>query len=106
MDLADDPEHPKGSWLDRLRYGSFYPDAELVHNLHRLLLFRSSRNTTVYWLNSQARIYIERGGNKYIGFFEEMERLIAELFTLVPESLKDWLQWSGPKVSATTEVAK
>lgn len=83
----------------RFRYGSFYPEMELVHNLHRILVCPDFTETDVHWLNLQARIFVERGNNSLHAFHKPISALIAELFTLVPESLKDNLTWRGPAAS-------
>ena len=80
----------------RFRYGPFYPELELVHNLHRILVFPEFTEYDIHWLNFQARIFIERGDNPVHGFYEPISASIAELFTLVPEALKSKLKWLGP----------
>src|SRR5579862_6587961 len=80
----------------RFRYGPFYPEMELVHNLHRILIYPEFREHDIHWLNSQARIFFKDGNNPVHAFYEHIITLIAELFTLVPESLKVKLTWDGP----------
>lgn len=80
----------------RFRYGSFYPEMELVHNMHRILLLPEFTEHDVHWLNSQARIFVEQGNNPVHGFYEPIRASIAELFALVPEQLKSKLTWTGP----------
>jgi len=80
----------------RFRYGSLYPEMELVHNLPRLLVEPEFTKHDVYWLNSQARIFYVDGNNPVHGFYDSITELILELFTLVPEPLKRKLSWQGP----------
>src|SRR5713101_1264294 len=80
----------------RFRYGSFYPEMELVHNMHRILVLPEFTEHDVHWLNSQARIFVELGNNPVHGFYEAITASISELFTLVPEPLKNKLTWAGP----------
>jgi len=80
----------------RFRYGSFYPEMELVHNMHRILVLPEFTEYDVHWLNSQAKIFVERGDNPVHALHETITALIAELFTLVPEPLKSKLTWTGP----------
>src|SRR6266850_3751811 len=83
----------------RLRYGSFYPETELVHNLPRLLLFPDFTEYDIHWLDCQARIFFERGNNPLHGYHEPITSCISELFDLVPENLKPRLTWTGPPKS-------
>src|SRR2546426_3773861 len=87
----------------RFRYGSFYPEMELVHNMHRILVIPEFTEYDVHWLNSQARIFVERGNNPAHALHETITALISELFTLVPEPLKNKLNWSGPTRRSTGE---
>jgi hypothetical protein len=80
----------------RFRYGSFYPEMELVHNMHRLLVMPEFTEYDVHWLNSQARIFVERGENPVHGFYEPVRACIKQLFALVPDPLRSQLRWSGP----------
>ena len=86
--------HP--AWR-RFRYGSFYAEMELVHNMHRLLVLPEFTEYDVYWLNTQSRIFVKQGNKPVHGLYEEITARIGELFTLVPEPLKHKLTWSGPK---------
>jgi hypothetical protein len=81
----------------RFRYGSFYPELELVHNLHRILIYPEFAEHDIYWMNAQARIFVERGNNPAHALHGPITVLIRELFTLVPEPLRKKLTWSGPK---------
>jgi hypothetical protein len=82
----------------RFRYGSFYPELELVHNLPQLLLIPHFSEHDMRWLNAQARTFVRDGDNPAHAFYEPITACIAELFTLVPEPLKEKLQWQGPKL--------
>ena len=80
----------------RFSYGSFYPEMELVHNMHRILVESDFTQHDIHWLNSQAQIFFKNGNNPVHGFYESIIDDIAELFTLVPESMRDQLIWNGP----------
>jgi len=81
----------------RFRYGSFYPETELVHNMHRILIYPEFTESDIHWLNSQARIFVENGNNPRHGFYASITTLIGELFTLVPEPLKKTLTWDAQR---------
>jgi hypothetical protein len=80
----------------RFTYGSFFPEMELVHNVHRLLVTPEFTEYDIYWLNSQARVFTEHGDNPAHGLHEPVTSCISELFTLVPEPLRSKLSWRGP----------
>jgi hypothetical protein len=80
----------------RFKYGSFYPEMELVHNMQRILVYPEFTEYDIHWLNSQARIFYKGGNNKAHGLYDSILELIRELFTLVPETLKEKLIWDGP----------
>jgi len=80
----------------RFRYGSFYPEMELVHNLPRIFIYPEFTEYDVHWLNSQARIFYRKGNNPIHAFYDSIVDSIRELFTLVPEELKGKLVWEGP----------
>ena len=82
----------------RFTYGPFYPEMELVHNMHRLLVNPQFTESDIHWLNSQARIFFKHGNNPVHAFYESIVDDIAELFSLVPESLREQLIWEGPKI--------
>jgi len=83
------------SW-QRFKYGSFYPETELVHNLPRLLVVPEYTEHDIHWLNYQARIFAKDGNNPVHGFYEPVIANIAELFRRVPEPLRAGLKWGGP----------
>lgn len=85
----------------RATYGSFYLEMELVHNLPDCLMTPEFSEKDVYWLNTQARMFVEGGGNRTHGFYDEITSCISKLIALVPESLKDKLTWRGPMKSNT-----
>jgi hypothetical protein len=84
----------RGLWA-RIRHGHFYAEAELVHNLPRLLVRPEFGEEDVHWLNMQARIYFKRGRNDF-PFREAVCEELEHLFALVPENLQNGLSWKGP----------
>jgi len=89
--LRNIQQHP--AWR-RIAYGAFYPEMELVHNLHRILIIPEFTEYDVHWLNSQARIFVERGKNPAHGCYKPIASKISEVFRLVPEDLRQKLTWS------------
>ena len=85
------------SWWRRLTAPSFFYDAELIHNLPECLVHPEFTKQDVWWMNTQARMYVVNGDSKKCAFYDEFIPLIRELFTLVPDGLRGGLTWSGPK---------
>lgn len=83
----------------RATFGSFYLEMELVHNLPPCLVNAEFSQEDVFWLNTQARMFVEGGGNRIHGFYDDITSCISEVIALVPESLKSNLTWSGPAKS-------
>ncbi|MDB6125919.1 MAG: hypothetical protein JWQ71_4912 [Pedosphaera sp.] len=83
-----------GFW-GRIRFGQFYAEAELVHNLPRLLVCPDFQEGDVHWLNTQARIFLKRGRHDF-SFREAICDEIKQLFKLVPKELQNGLSWEGP----------
>jgi len=82
-------------WWRRIRYGSFYAESELVHNLPRLLLHPDIQERDVHWLNAQARIFVDQGRRDF-PFYPMICDDIRKLFELVPSELRKGLIWNGP----------
>ncbi|ACT11125.1 hypothetical protein [Pectobacterium aroidearum] len=75
---------------------SCYHEAELVHNLAYTILTPGFEDHDIYFLNNQARYYIENCSDEIALNYNEHKRLITELIKAVPCDLKDKLTWAGP----------
>lgn len=75
---------------------SCYYEAELVHNLTYTILTPDFEDHDIYFLNNQARYYIENCSNEISLNYNEHKRLITALIKAVPCDLKDKLIWAGP----------
>lgn len=89
------------SALQRMKLGAFYDEVELVHNLPRCLTVSEMTEYDVYWLNTQARMFVERGGNKAHGFYDDIVACLTELVAMVPPHLKHLMTWQGPEMKKT-----
>jgi hypothetical protein len=83
-----------GFWR-RIRYGRFYAETELVHNLPRILVSPEVEIYDVHWLNTQARMYVSKGRRDFPFYIAICERL-KKLFAMVPVELRGELLWKGP----------
>jgi len=83
------------TFIRRIRDGTFYPELELVHNLPRLLVVPEFQEFDVHWLNTQARIFFDRGRKDYPCRAAILDELKA-LFAILPDTYRSQLRWSGP----------
>ncbi|MEQ1964826.1 hypothetical protein ABLB69_17005 [Xenorhabdus khoisanae] len=51
----------------------------------------------IYFLNNQARYYLENANSKMCANYQFHKERIKMLFDLVPDEMKKQLQWSGPE---------
>ncbi|MEF9678454.1 zinc ABC transporter substrate-binding protein [Pectobacterium aroidearum] len=84
-------QHKKSSDL------SCYYEAELVHNLVYTILTPDFEDHDIYFLNNQARYYIENCSDDISIVYSGQKELISSLFEMVPQEMKSKLQWEGPK---------
>ena len=71
-----------------------YQLCELSHNLYVSILEPDFGSHDIWFLNWQARRFSDTV--KDAACYKELLRLIAELFSLVPEGLRGELEWQGP----------
>ena len=75
---------------------SCYYEAELLHNIVGSLREPNFCNWDIYFLNNQAKYYIENADEKICPNYTSHKKNIKNLFNLVPDSRKKELSWSGP----------
>ncbi|WP_437215262.1 zinc ABC transporter substrate-binding protein [Pectobacterium sp. LFLA-215] len=76
---------------------SCYHEAELVHNLAYTILTPDFEDHDIYFLNNQARYYIENCSDDISIAYSGQKELISSLFEMVPQEMKSKLLWEGPK---------
>ncbi|MGJ0626388.1 hypothetical protein [Xenorhabdus bovienii] len=76
---------------------SCYFEAELLHSV--VLSIREEDITTydIFFLNNHARFYLDNADEKKCANYNSHEDDIKALFSIVPEHLKEKLEWSGPE---------
>ena len=87
------------TWRNRWliwKYGNFLPELELVHNLHHLLVNPDFEVYDIYWLNTQAKQFVQNC-SKERNYYHLVCNDIKELIALVPDNLKAELRWQGPE---------
>ncbi len=75
---------------------SCYLEAELVHNLTITILDKNFSEHDIWFLNSQAKYYVEKCNENISPNYIQHLIYIKELFNIVPDALKSKLTWAGP----------
>jgi hypothetical protein len=83
-------------WWQRARRHALYVEAEFLHNLYVTILEPEFLNHDIWFLNHQARWFLTHADPRHTATYHHHRGLIGELFTLVPERLRDDLEWPGP----------
>ncbi len=76
---------------------SSYELAELTHNLYETVADEDFRDHDIWFLNHQARSFYDQNNEQTCYSYSTMVNYIQELFKIVPEELRDKLDWEGPK---------
>jgi hypothetical protein len=87
------------SFWRRLLYGAYFAELEIVHNAGRCIARPEFTKADVYWLNSQARLYINQG-RKDFPFYGTVCGLLNQLVRLVPPELRTELTWEEAEVKS------
>ena len=74
-----------------------YEIAEFVHNLCVTILEEEFTSHDIWFLNSQARSFIESNCDEDTPHHSLMAYYIQELFKVVPEDKRQELKWPGPE---------
>lgn len=85
--------------LDKKEKGrdmSCYFEAELVHNLTLTLLISEFTEHDIWFLNHQAKYYVEQCNDDISPNYNQHIDYIRRLFKIVPDELKSKLIWVGP----------
>ena len=75
---------------------AIHEEAEYVHELPNLILEWEYTSGDVSFLDTHARIYLERADPQLCLNYNIHRGFIRDLFALVPQELQGELQWSGP----------
>lgn len=76
---------------------SCYYEAELLHNVVMFIANKEMTSNDIYFLNNQARFYLEKTNNEECANYYSHQDDIKKLFSIVPEHLKNKLEWNGPQ---------
>ncbi|MBG2802985.1 hypothetical protein NA898_15880 [Proteus cibi] len=76
---------------------SCYYEAELLHNVVISIIEEEITSNDIYFLNNQAKFYLEKANKRECTNYFSHQDDIKKLFSIVPEHLKDKLEWDGPE---------
>jgi hypothetical protein len=93
-----------GAWR-RARDRSCYLLAELVHNLYVSMFSPDFGDHDIWFLNHQAKWFVEKASPASCYLYEIICDLLADLFREVPPDLRPRLEWSGPVRSKPIETS-
>lgn len=85
--------------LDKVEKGrdmSCLFEAELIHNITHTLLTPDFMEHDIWFLNNQAKYYIEECNDDISPNYNQQIEYIKLLFGLVPDELSSKLNWKGP----------
>jgi hypothetical protein len=83
-------------WWQTARRQALYEEAEFLHNLYVTILEPEFVDHDIWFLNHQARWFLTHADPGHAANYYHHRGLIRELFALVPEPLRDKLEWTGP----------
>ncbi|GKX53886.1 hypothetical protein [Budvicia aquatica] len=81
---------------------SCYLEAELLHDVVKSLPYEEITEHDVDFLNGHARYYLENASEKVCDNYMSHKRNIIKLFDLVPEKLKNKLEWHPSQLDENT----
>ena len=81
----------------QLGFRCTYEVAQFVHNLYETILVEEFARHDIWFLNVQARAFIERNDEKTCYSYPIFAYYVQELFKIVPDELREQLEWDGPE---------
>lgn len=82
----------------RARDKSVYYESQLIHEFYLLLKNDDFNDLDIWFLNRNARWYYDDCSEKKSFLYEHQLKIISSLFSLVPEKMRDKLEWHGPEI--------
>lgn len=73
-----------------------YEVAQFVHNLYVSILDAEWVFHDIWFLNVQARSFVERNSDQTAHQYSLFVACVRELFSLVPDEWRPLLEWTGP----------
>ncbi|UTN95540.1 hypothetical protein [Serratia plymuthica] len=80
----------------RIKDRSCFYESQLIHSFYILLASEDFNESDMWFLNHHARSYYEECDSSKSMLYNAQVKSISKLFLLVPENLKDTLEWRGP----------
>lgn len=92
------------SFLRKIRDRSAIYETELIHGFYYLLSHEEFEMSDIRFLNSHCRYYYENCNSKISMLYNHHLKSFSELFAIVPENLKDQLEWTGPDIGVNSST--
>jgi hypothetical protein len=83
----------------KARDRSVYYESQLIHDFYVLLKNDEFNDEDIWFLNNNARWYYEDCSEKKSFLYEHQLKRISIIFSLVPESMREKLEWTGPVIN-------
>ncbi|PHM32925.1 hypothetical protein Xsze_03677 [Xenorhabdus szentirmaii DSM 16338] len=72
-------------------------EAELLHGIVLSLTEEEMTKHDIFFLNNQARLYLDNADEIKFRNYSSHKNDIKTLFSIVPEHLREKLEWNGPE---------
>ncbi|TKY80345.1 hypothetical protein EDI29_21570 [Pectobacterium polonicum] len=88
----------QSSFLRKIRDRSAVYETQLIHGFYILLSHEEFKNDDIYFLNHHCRYYYENCNSKISMLYNDHLKSFSDLFSIVPDNLRENLEWEGPKI--------
>ncbi|GKW24792.1 hypothetical protein PEC311524_23860 [Pectobacterium carotovorum subsp. carotovorum] len=88
----------QSSFLRKIRDRSAIYETQLIHGFYILLSHEEFKNDDIYFLNHHCRYYYENCNSKISMLYNDHLKSFSDLFSIVPDNLRENLEWEGPKI--------
>lgn len=86
------------SLFRRLRDRSAIYETQLIHGFYSLLSHEEFKDDDIRFLNYHCRYYYENCNDKISMIYSDHLKSFSDLFSIVPDHLKNQLEWKGPEI--------
>ncbi|MEO5931894.1 MAG: hypothetical protein ABIR47_18310 [Candidatus Kapaibacterium sp.] len=91
-------------WWRRIRNRTTYLEAQLIHNISHSILDEKIVQHDIWFLNYQARSYLERATPENSINYYRMKCCIRQLFDIAISEGVEGLKWDGPEWTAADQA--
>ncbi|UUE36460.1 hypothetical protein L0Y26_00365 [Pectobacterium aroidearum] len=88
----------QSSFLRKIRDRSAIYETQLIHGFYSLLSHEEFKNDDIYFLNHHCRYYYENCNSNISMLYNDHLKSFSDLFSIVPDDLREKLEWEGPNI--------